>query len=492
MKKPLENLGDIPEYLLENFKDIPVFSFRNKNETTHIYPEEFLRKSQKIAITLFSLGIQKGDIILTLITPSHYWNYLDTAISMCGAIHLPFFQNNIELHTALSTLNIKLSIVDKEIQTELKQISFSEILMSSKNNSGTALLQKVSVVPDDPAYIIYSFNRESQLCPYVISHSQLITIAFEAAEILQITPGYSYLSLLPIAKVYERSSQIAHMLSGWTIKYATATAFPSAIIKDAEIEACSIVPSLLKYPFRVPDNLVKKYNNRHSCMYESADKSDFKSFFGEKLKYIICGGAPLDDSLENTYSTNGITIFNGYGLTQTAGAISVSSFNAYKKGSAGKLLKNASFKIGENNELFLKGTSLSQYCIQNGNLEIILNKDSFLPTGDIGYIDEDGFVFIQGNLRTIFKMQNGQFLNTIKHEEFLMKTLNMNVMLCRNSDGDLHLFCEGKLTDNQRKNLKQLRLVDFATYKIKSLSENCRIPLSRPYIYTNTIEDQFL
>lgn len=492
MKNTLENLGDIPQYLLENYKDIPVFSFQKKGETSSIYPEEFLVESQKIANTLFSLGIQKGDIILTLINPSHYWNYLDTAISICGAIHLPFYQNNIELQNALRTLNIKLSIVDVEIQTKSKQVTFSKILTASKNDSGANLLQKVSVDSDDPAYIIYSFNRDSQLCPYVISHKQLITLAFDAAEILQIDPGYSYLSLLPIAKVYERSSQIAHMLSGWTIKYANATAFPSAIIKDAEIDACSIVPSLLKYPYRIPESLRKKYNNRHSCMYNSADKSDLRYFFGKQLKYIICGGAPLEDELENTYSSNDIAIFNGYGLTQTAGAISVNSFNTFKKGSAGKLFANTSFKIGENNEIMLKGKSVSQYCIQSGSIEKILNNNSYLPTGDTGYIDKDGFVFIQGNLRAIFKMQNGQFFNTIKHEKHLMKILNMNIMLCKNSNGDLHLFCEGRLTESQKEKLKKLRLIDFAAYKIHSIRENYSIPSSRPYIYSNTQEDQFL
>ncbi len=482
MNKIPENLGQLPEFLLSKYKNTPVFKQKDVSEKHLIYAEEYLQESRKIANLMQAYGIRKGSIVASYINPSYEWNFFDTAIMMLGAIHMPFYEDNIEFRHAIENIDISLLIVDFPVKTESHRIAIvrKQKLLSEAKKHNPAKTE-ILIHPDDDAYIIYSFTRQSELCPYLISHRQLIDLAINAGKILKIDPGYTYLSLLPVAKVYERSSQLAHMMSGWTIQYAMTTAFPSSIIHDSEAHATSLVPSLLTYPFRVPEKLRSKYNNRHSTIFQSADINDLRIFYGNKLKYLICGGAPLNATVESLYHQNNVPVFNGYGLTQSAGALSVSSFSFYKKGSAGKHLNNITTETDANNEILVSGSGISRYSYQDHEKVNILDKNSFFHSGDTGRIDSDGYIYIEGNLRKIFKMPNGLFINVDKHEEHLRKLLDTEVMLCRNEEGNLHLLTNTILSDIKKEALRKTRLIDFAAYHIHSLSENISIPSSRPF-----------
>ena len=482
-------LGLLPEFCIQHYANTPVFTQISNKIKKDIYPEEYLKRVCHIANALKKAKIKSGDIVMTLMKSNYEWNFLDTAISRLGAIHLPFYKINMELMHAVSNLNIKLCITNSE-ETKLKQIvqekfstlSFEELKnsISTKNNALDTCPQ-ANISENDAAYIMYSFDSNSTIRPFLIPHRNFLTLAKQTSLLLPLNLGERYLSLLPVSKVFERSVQLAHLLLACNIYYVQTSAFPSTIIKNSEAQSCSIVPSLLEYPLRVPPELKIKYG-KNNIRFHTAEDEDLKMFYGNKFRHFICGGAALKTDIANLYFKSNIPIFNGYGLTQSSGAFTMNTYKNNKIGSVGICIGNNKIKFNSEKEILIKGETVVDYFFDKNELKLIKN-DDWLKTGDIGYMDKSGFLYIEGNKRAVFKMSNGLFLDANNHEKKLSELFNCQVMLCRSINGELHLILDKKLSIKEHAMLHNYRIIDFAAYSFYSYSETKHIPAARPYFY---------
>lgn len=124
-----------------------------------------------------------------------------------------------------------------------------------------------------------------------------------------------------------------------------------------------------------------------------------KSAFGGNLKTIVSGGAYLAPELVGHFKEYGITILQGYGMTECSPVISTNLEWESKEGSVGKLMPNCEAKVVEN-EIWVRGSSvmLGYYKMPEETKETLT--DGWLRTGDLGYVDEDGFVFLTGRKKT--------------------------------------------------------------------------------------------
>ena len=128
---------------------------------------------------------------------------------------------------------------------------------------------------------------------------------------------------------------------------------------------------------------------------------------------LICGGAPIDDKIMNGFEDFGIKVINGYGITECSPIVSLSLLKGNKLGSIGKPIKNVEMKVINENEdgegeLCVKGdiVMLGYYNNPEANAQVF--KDGWFLTGDVGRIDEDGFVFITGRKKNIIILDNGK------------------------------------------------------------------------------------
>ena len=146
-------------------------------------------------------------------------------------------------------------------------------------------------------------------------------------------------------------------------------------------------------------------------------KSILKEFGGE-LKYIICGGAYLDKKYVKWFRSIGIEILNGYGITECSPVVSVNRNHHYKDGSVGQVVKDGQIKIEENEILFKsESVMLGYYNDKKASNEVL--KDGWFYTGDFGYIDEDGFLFITGRKKNLIILNNGENISPETIEEVL-------------------------------------------------------------------------
>ena len=162
--------------------------------------------------------------------------------------------------------------------------------------------------------------------------------------------------------------------------------------------------------------------------YKFFDKLVFKKVrerFGGKIKYFVCGGAPLDKTINEFMWIIGLPVFNGYGLTETSPAITLSSFDIIRFDSVGKPLHETEVKLADDGELYVKGPQVMQQYYKNDEATRETMEDGWLKTGDIARIDEQGYVYIIDRKKELIVTAGGKNIapqpleNELKLDKFI-------------------------------------------------------------------------
>ena len=135
--------------------------------------------------------------------------------------------------------------------------------------------------------------------------------------------------------------------------------------------------------------------------------SDVKAAFGGKLKNLMCGGAPLSEELIKNYADLGINLFQGYGLTECSPILTVNSDSYHRENSVGKVIDACEVKSVDG-EIWAKGTTISSGYYNNEKATEKSFSDGWFKTGDLGYVDDDGYVFITGRKKNLIILSNGE------------------------------------------------------------------------------------
>lgn len=147
--------------------------------------------------------------------------------------------------------------------------------------------------------------------------------------------------------------------------------------------------------------------------------------FGGCLKYIICGGSPLEENYINTFRAFGIEILNGYGLTECSAVVSVNRNEFNRPGSVGQVIPECNLRISEEGEILIKGSMVMKGYYKDEELNKKSFKNGWFKTGDIGYIDRDGFLYIVGRKKNVIVLSSGE---NISSKELENKLMNIKVV----------------------------------------------------------------
>ena len=164
--------------------------------------------------------------------------------------------------------------------------------------------------------------------------------------------------------------------------------------------------------------MIESIYKRLSAMKDVTPDEIHEKVFGGNLKYIFTGGAHLDDFYIDEYKKWHIQILEGYGMSECSPTISTNSTTDHKDGSIGKLVPNLEVKFVDG-EILVRGTSVMHgYYKMEEETKEILDEDGWLHTGDLGYMDEDGFLWISGRKKNLIILSNGE---NISPEELEVK-----------------------------------------------------------------------
>ncbi len=443
------------------------FGVKQNGKWVKYSSKDYIEIAHQISYGLLSLGMQKGDKIVTITNNRPEWNFVDMGMAMIGVIHVPVFTSlsSNEYEFILQHSDAKLIFVSDEalynkIAQAAKKINKNEIIYSfdtiDKLRNWKEILNlgkestvyykeeveklKISINENDFATLIYTSGTTGTSKGVMLSHKNLVQNFLAAAEVFNLTTDDKFLSILPLCHVGGRMGNYQTQYNGSSLYYAENMGTIAANMKEIKPNGFDTVPRLLEKVFdtiiakgkklkgfkktiffwAIKIGLKYKPKGESSWWYRMrlkiADKLIFTKWrdaLGGEIRIVGCGGAALQPRLERVFWAAGIKIINMYGLTETSPIITINrqTIPDLKLGTVGALIEGIEIKIADDGEILCKGHNVMLGYFKNPELtKQVFDKDGWFHTGDIGYMDKNKFLMVTDRKKEIFKLSSGKFI----------------------------------------------------------------------------------
>ncbi len=396
--------------------------------------------SESFSCVLQSLGEQGNHIAVTGMT-SYPWLVAYFGIVNSGSVAVPLDVSlpAAEMCELLDRADVTVLVID-EIRADViaaakKQCpKLKYVISMQKKESDEEVLSFVQLLesnrgtydlipePDRLATIMFTSGTTGKSKGVMLTHRNLAEDA--TCLDMKIPPRTVVLSVLPIHHAYCLSMDILKGLSLGSI-----ICINDSLLRVAKNVKLFQPNMILMVPLMI-ETFAKKLEEVANLPKEIVKKE----VFGEQLHTICSGGAYLNPSLIDLFSDYGITILQGYGMTECSPVISTNLSWNKKKESVGKLMPNCEAQVVDS-ELWVRGSSvmLGYYKMPKETKETLEN--GWLKTGDLGYVDQDGFVFLTGRKKNLIITKNGENVSPEELENKLGENRMVQEILVREKDG---------------------------------------------------------
>ena len=443
---------------------------------------QFNDRVRAIAKGLIAFGIKKGDAVTIFSATRVEWGLLDFALAAVGAVTVPIYDTDsaAQAERILNDSNVKLAIADNQERFDrLDSVldhcpSLERILMLDANAvealeglgvmvSSEELDERIaSVNADDLATIVYTSGSTGTPKGAELSHRNFVSITRAAADCVpEVLEGNSRLLLfLPLAHCFARFIQyFAFTSDAGVIGYLPSTKTLPHDMQVFEPTFVLAVPRVFEKVYNAASRKAgtgwkgrlfaksvefarewtemeqagiaptPKQKAEHA-MYEKLVYSTIRSAFGPRIKYLACGGAPLDRKLATFFNGIGLTMIQGYGLTETAAPFAFTRVHDNVIGTVGQPVPGSSVRISPTGELEVKGQNvfLGYHNLPEKTTETFA-EDGWLKTGDLASIDDEGHITLTGRAKDIIitaggkNVSPGPIEDVIKRCEFVSQAL---------------------------------------------------------------------
>lgn len=472
----------------EKYSERPAVSFIDSQPLTY---REFKNKIESVSAFLKSEGIIAGDKVAILSENQPNWAIAYFAITTMGAIAVPIMTefSVSEVHHVLRHSESKAIFVsakqfskiedfkDGNIQLQILLDDFSIIPFQIKNDllkelisSGKkefakikeAALKLVGIFPDEveeetPALILYTSGTTGHSKGVVLTHKNVVSNAIDTLKIVDVKPEDRLLSILPLFHTIESTlGLVTPILAGASITYLnkppTAAVLLPALskVKPTIILAVPLIIEKI-YKLKVLPEINKKIILRslykipyiRKKLNKIAGKKLMHTFGGE-LKMLCLGGAPLSADVELFLKEAEFPYAVGYGLTETSPLATGTNPKEVRFRSAGKPLPSVKVKIdnpdpvnGEG-EVLIKGPNVMKgYYKDPERTKNTFTDDGWFKSGDLGFIDKDGYLFIKGRLKNVIIGSNGKNIYPEEIESIINESKYVLESLVHERNGQL-------------------------------------------------------
>ncbi len=477
----ITRLFDFPYYQLEkgNIQDCLVTKYNG--EWIKTSTQEYIDKSNAISRALLKLGVQQNDKI-ALISSSNRteWNVMDVGVLQTAAQTVPIYptiaetdyeyilnhSESIYCFVSDEVVYHKLLSVKNNITTLKEIYSFDEIegcknwkelleLGKDSFNQNAVEDRKNLVKPEHLATIIYTSGTTGKPKGVMLSHNNIVSNVLDSSPRIPFEEGKSRaLSFLPICHIFERVILYIYQYYSVSIYFAESIEKLSDNIKEVKPNVFSVVPRLLE---KVYDKIYAKGEDlsgikrklffwainlglryepygANGFWYELQLKiarklifSKWREGLGGNLNVMVSGSAALQTRLTRVFAAAEMPVMEGYGLTETSPVISVNDVRngGFRIGTVGKIINNVEVKIAQDGEILCKGPNVMIGYYKDEVLTNEVLKNGYFHTGDIGEIDQDGFLKITDRKKEMFKTSGGKYIapqlleNTMKQSLFI-------------------------------------------------------------------------
>jgi len=454
-----------------------------------ISAQEMLRRVAGLSKALAELGIVSGDRVGLFAPNCPEWHTADFAAQGLGAVNVPIYFNESHdrlvyilndsgarlVFTAGAAQTKKISecrsripalehVISAAPDTELDDdILRYESLIASTTDADVAEYRRraAEIKGENLATIIYTSGTTGEPKGVMLSHSNLSSNCIDSASNHQLLPSDVALEFLPLAHVYERTAAYSYICNGVAIAYleriedvpqallevhpTLAAAVPRffekiyANILEKGRRESGIKRNIFDWSLRIAEQSVpwRAYGKSASpglkLRWRLADAlvySKIREGLGGGTQRFSAGGAPLAPELTEFFWSVGVTIHQGYGLTETSPVVTANTPAANKIGTVGRPIPNVQVKIAEDGEILVKGPNVMRgYYHKPEATREVFTSDGWFRTGDIGRLDEDGYLIITDRKKELLKTAAGKFVapapieNTLKTSPYITNAI---------------------------------------------------------------------
>jgi long-chain acyl-CoA synthetase len=412
---------------------------------------------------LIAEGVQPGDRVALLSATRYEWPILDYAILSVGAVTVPIYETSSaeQVRWVLEDSAAVLALVETTAHAAMVQEMTGQlpalrkvVTIDATDASGAALdalaalgastdpaevdRRLAAIRSTDPATLIYTSGTTGRPKGCQLSHSNLLHETRGATDSFPtlLRRGERLLVFLPLAHVLARALSMTAFANGVTIGYTSdiknlvpmfGLFKPTLIVSvprvfekvynTAELNAresgkgaifARAVQTAIDWSKAVDAGGPSLLLRAKHAVFDRLVYTKLRAATGGNCRASISGGAPLGARLGHFYRGIGLTIYEGYGLTETSAAITVNRIGALKVGSVGKLLPGNSMAIAEDGELLVRGGVVFDGYWRNETATAEAIVDGWFHTGDLGSVDGDGFLSIVGRKKEIIVTAGGK------------------------------------------------------------------------------------
>lgn len=448
------------------YSDIPALQIKGKDKFRSISYTQLGERTADTAYHLKKLGIEKGDRVAILSESRPEWAIAFFGIISCAGIVVPMDikLSDAELDFILGDSETKCIFVSEKfldriiaLKPKLKNLT-AIISLDDAPREAVALLKDFKIPegeiahrdirPQDTALIVYTSGTTGVAKGVELTYKNLLFEVMSLHELIAFSPDDEFLSILPLNHMLEITGGfLGPLYAGATVTYCESIKPTNilALMRETKTTVMICVPLVLKM---FHNGIIKKFNElpgfKRGLLKALLHFSRFllkfhisigKIFFGAvhkqfggRLKVFVSGGAPLDPAVEMDFNAMGFRVLQGYGLTETSPVVTANTFTECKYGSVGKPLPAVEIKILKNREderegeILVCGPNVMPGYYKNKEKTDEVLKDGWFHTGDIGYLDKDGFLYITGRIKNMIVLGAGKKVFPEEVEEVVSKS----------------------------------------------------------------------
>ncbi len=456
---PSETLATVLDHLRSRVPERPTVAVRVGDEFVERDARWFVAEVEALARGLIGLGLTHGDRLCVYSATRVEFTLLDYAAWLVGAVVVPLYETSSAEQVAwiLADSGARLLVCEDEVLAEVhggvadrtpacERVfviaggGLDELKAEGDGVLDSELAIRASAVrQDDVATIVYTSGTTGMPKGCVLTHRNLLWDAVQVAHAGRdfMQPGARTLLFLPLAHIFARVIQVTCVRSGIVVGYSTGIDALTEELPLLEPDFLLAVPRVFQ---KVHDGARRRaveagrerifdaamttaisfsreqeagrVSLRTRAAHAAFDRlvyARLRAALGGKVTHAVSGGAALGERLGHLFSGVGITVLEGYGLTETSAGATINRPDALRIGTVGKPVPGASVRIAEDGEVELAGPHVfAGYLGDESATQAVMTADGWFRTGDLGHLDGEGFLTITGRKKELIVTAAGK------------------------------------------------------------------------------------
>lgn len=468
-----KNIFSVLEERVERTPDDNLVEYKNaQGEWAAFTAAEFKNKVVALAKGLIARGVMPGDSVSIIAHTCWQWTALDVAIMSIGALTVPVYETNspAQVKMIFNDANVKMAFAEDDFQRDkIESVrdqcpdlgdvyvigldAIDTIIEYGRAVSDAEFLEREQTVKgSDLATIVYTSGSTGTPKGVELTHANFVFITYSGVNSMPdiaMKPNRRLLLFLPLAHVFARYMQFFCFAGNVSLGLSGNLKTILADFKAFKPTFILAVPRIFEKIYNAAsqkagagfkgrvfaDATQTAYDWSHAqqsggsiplalnakhALYNKLVYSSIMEVFGGHVEYAVSGGAPLDSSIAHFFNGVGLPLLEGYGMTETCAPSSVNPTEGYKIGTIGLPLQGVTMGVDEEGELCIKSPAVCAGYHNNPDVTKQQIVDGWLHTGDLGSIDDDGFVSIVGRKKDLIITAGGKNVSPCEMEASIM------------------------------------------------------------------------